>query len=51
MNIVKNFSSDELYKIYNEKVKLPESYFNKYRYVPQCPVKKYNYNSSNYDGV
>ena len=46
MNIVKNFSSDELYKIYNEKVKLPESYFNKYRYVPQCPVKKYNYNWS-----
>jgi SAM-dependent methyltransferase len=49
MNIIKNFSSDELYKIYNENVKLPESYFNKYRYVPPCPVKKYNYNWSNYD--
>ena len=49
MNILKNFSSNELYKIYNENVKLPESYFNKYRYVPQCPVKKYNYNWDNYD--
>jgi SAM-dependent methyltransferase len=49
MNTVINFSSEELYKLYYEKVKLPESYFNKYKYVPQCPVKKYNYNWSNYD--
>jgi SAM-dependent methyltransferase len=42
------FSSDELNKIY-DKVKLPESYFNKYTLMPSCPVRRYNYNWANYD--
>ena len=43
------FSSDEIVKIYHEKVKLPESYFKKYEKVPYCPVSMYNYNWSYYD--
>lgn len=43
------FSEEELYKIYNESVKLPDTYFNKYVPFPQCPVKRYNYNWSFYD--
>jgi SAM-dependent methyltransferase len=43
------FSEEELYKIYADKVDLPESYFKKYEIIPKCPVKKYNYNWSYYD--
>ena len=43
------YSSEELNKIYNEKVKLPMSYFYKYTTMPQCPVKSYNYNWGHYD--
>jgi SAM-dependent methyltransferase len=38
------FTDDELQKIYLEKVKLPDTYFQKYTNVPPCPVKAYNYN-------
>ena len=37
------FSEEEITKIYNEKVKLPQSYFKKYESLPICPLKKYNY--------
>lgn len=37
------FSEDDIKKIYNEKVKLPESYFIKYEQIPKCPVKCFNY--------
>ena len=37
------FSEAELQKIYNDKVKLPESYFKKYETLPPCPVKKYGH--------
>jgi hypothetical protein len=40
---MKQFSSDEINKIYTEKVKLPISYFKKYENVPPCPVKAWNY--------
>lgn len=43
------FNEEEIHKLYNEKVKLPNSYFKKYENVPQCPVKIYNYNWGNYD--
>ena len=43
------YSSDDIHKLYYEKVKLPESYFNKYRILPDCPVKSYNYNWGHYD--
>ena len=37
------FNEDEIKDIYNNIVKLPESYFNKYKIFPKCPVKSYNY--------
>lgn len=37
------YSSEELNTIYHDKVKLPNTYFNKYRILPTCPVKMYNY--------
>ena len=43
------FSEDEMLKLYINKVKLPDSYFKKYETLPNCPVKKYNYNWGNYD--
>lgn len=43
------FNEEEIHKLYNEKVKLLNSYFKKYENVPQCPVKIYNYNWGNYD--
>ena len=43
------FSAEELNKLYVDKVKLPESYFNKYTHLPNCPVIRWNYNWSNHD--
>jgi SAM-dependent methyltransferase len=43
------FNLDEVNKLYNEKVKLPESYFNKYPSLPRCPVRAYNYRWGHYD--
>ena len=43
------FNSEEIHKIYNENVKLPKEYFNKYHVLPKCPVRAYNYNWSYYD--
>ena len=43
------YNSDEIHKLYNEKVKLPESYFIKYAILPKCPVKQFNYSWSNRD--
>jgi SAM-dependent methyltransferase len=43
------FNDKELHNIYNEKVKLSESYFKKYETLPICPVKMYNYNWGHYD--
>jgi hypothetical protein len=43
------FSSHDIERIYNEKVKLPASYFQKYKIVPPCPVPSYNYNWGNRD--
>jgi len=43
------FSLEEITKIYNDKVKLPDSYFKKYEVMPKCPVKSYNYNWGHYD--
>jgi len=37
------FSENEIRELYYNKVKLPDSYFNKYKTLPDCPVKKYNY--------
>jgi len=44
-----NFSHDEIVKIYNEKVKLPDSYFKKYENLPKCPVRMWDYNWGNHD--
>jgi len=43
------FTQEEIEKIYIEKVKLPNSYFNKYIPFPSCPVKCFNYNWSYHD--
>jgi SAM-dependent methyltransferase len=43
------YSSDEIHKLYNEKVKLPESYFVKYAFLPDCPLKRNDYKWSYYD--
>ena len=43
------FSESDIIQLYNDKVKLPASYFKKYEDFPSCPVKMYNYNWSNYD--
>ena len=43
------FSQDDINKIYNEKVKLPNSYFTKYAQVPKCPIKSYNYTWAGHD--
>ena len=43
------FSEEEIRQIYDNKVKLPPSYFNKYEIMPPCPVKRYGYNWSYYD--
>jgi len=39
------FFFDDRYinSLYNSKVKLPESYFRKYEYLPNCPIKSYDY--------
>jgi len=42
------FTEYEIRKIYN-KVKLPDSYFKKYEYLPICPVRSWNYDWNNYD--
>ena len=47
--IMKLFTSDEIHQIYKEKVKLPKSYFNKYEFVPSCPVRMWNYSWGNHD--
>ena len=43
------YSSTDIHNIYYTHVKLPDSYFTKYEYMPQCPVKQFNYNWNNYD--
>lgn len=43
------FTEEEINQVYSSKVKLPQEYFNKYSYLPACPVKCYNYNWNNYD--
>jgi SAM-dependent methyltransferase len=43
------FSENDIVNLYNEKIKLPESYFKKYEKIPTCPVKAYNYNWNNTD--
>lgn len=43
------FSSEEIHRLYYEKVKLPESYFHKYVDLPVCPAKAYGYNWGNND--
>ena len=42
-------NEDVIKRIYDTKVKLPNSYFKKYETLPKCPVKMYNYNWGNYD--
>jgi hypothetical protein len=42
-------TEDVIKRIYDTKVKLPNSYFKKYEYLPSCPVKLYNYSWSNRD--
>jgi len=46
---MKTFTSDEIHKLYIDKVKLPNSYFKKYEHVPPCPVKAWNYVWGNND--
>jgi hypothetical protein len=43
------FTENQLQNIYLEKVKKELSYFNKYKLMPPCPVKKWNYNWQGYD--
>mgnify|MGYP000675202608 CR=1 FL=1 len=43
------YSSDDIQKVYKDKVKLPASYYKKYEKLPKCPVKSYNYEWSYYD--
>ena len=43
------FNESELQNIYNNKVKLPESYFKKYENLPKCPVRFWNFNWNNHD--
>ena len=38
------FTEEEINDIYLTKIKLPESYFNKYNNkIPKCPVKSFGY--------
>lgn len=46
---MKLFNEEEIKNIYYNSVKLPESYFKKYEFIPKCPVKIYNYNWGHYD--
>jgi len=43
------FSEEEVKRIYQEKVKLPPSYFKKYEFLPKCPIQAYGYNWGHYD--
>ena len=43
------FNANDIATIYSTKVKLPDSYFNKYTILPKCPVKSYNYDWKDYD--
>lgn len=43
------FSEEEINRLYNEKVKLPDAYFGKYIPFPKCPVKSFNYRWSYHD--
>ena len=43
------FSANDIGALYNTKVKLPDSYFKKYEFVPDCPVKAWNYSWANND--
>ena len=43
------FSEEEIIDLYNNKVKLPESYFKKYETMPICDVKCFKYNWGHYD--
>ena len=40
---MKLFTLDEIHMLYNNNVKLSDSYFKKYEIVPPCPVKAWNY--------
>jgi SAM-dependent methyltransferase len=42
-------TESDIIDLYINKIKLPESYFNKNVVVPKCPVKSYNYSWGNYD--
>jgi len=43
------YTAADIVKIYNDKVKLPPSYFKKYEVLPKCPVRAYNYEWGYYD--
>jgi SAM-dependent methyltransferase len=43
------FSEEEIRALYNNKVKLPDSYFHKYENIPPCPVKSFGYHWQNFD--
>jgi SAM-dependent methyltransferase len=43
------FTENEVEHIYNQKVKKSNEYFEKYRILPKCPVKLWNYNWGNHD--
>ena len=49
MSINNIFTSDEIHKLYYDKVKLPESYFTKYSKLPRCPVAAFNHDWGNHD--
>jgi SAM-dependent methyltransferase len=46
---MKEYTENELNYLYNNKVKLSGSYFNKYELLPNCPVKQWDYSWKNRD--
>lgn len=42
-------TEDEIQMLYRTKVKQPHGYFLKYRTLPSCPVKRWNYQWGEYD--
>jgi len=46
---MKLFTDDEINQIYMNSVKLPISYFSKYKQVPRCPLKLWNYDWNDND--
>ena len=46
---MKQFTEDQIREIYENHVKLSPEYFTKYRFLPECPVRAWNYSWKGHD--